>query len=141
MTLRAITSGAWKGETNLFDLLIPELPDTLVRDRMIEINALSTGAEIKTVAALGKNGYVVNSVPLAIYAATQGPLIGVYQMYQQLIAAGGDTDTNASMAGQIAGALIGIDNFPGELINRLEEVPGYSWIQGIIASTAGSLST
>lgn len=138
LSLHAITTGSWRGETNLLDLLIPELPDTLVRDRLMEINALPAGASIKTIAQLGNNGYVVNSVPLAIYAAAQAPRIGIYQMFGQLIDAGGDTDTNASMAGQIAGALIGVDKFPRELINRLEEVPGYSWVQDIISSTVTS---
>lgn len=134
LCLQATLSGAWTGEENLFDLIIPALPDTSVRDRLIEINS-SNLSEIKNVAQLGNNGYVVNSVPLAIFAASQVLKLGMPEMYRQLIAAGGDTDTNASMAGQIAGALLGGDNLPQSLISKLEMVKNYHWMYEIVENT------
>ncbi|MDF2188521.1 ADP-ribosylglycohydrolase family protein [Paraflavitalea sp. CAU 1676] len=135
LCLKSIISGAWNGDNNLFDLIIPELPDTRVRDRLIEINAIGN-TEIAAVARLGCDGYVVNSVPLAIFAAKQAPKLGILQMFQSLMEVGGDTDTNASMAGQIAGALIGLDNYPRKLVQQLEEVSGYNWVKPIIDNTA-----
>ncbi len=131
LSIKTILSGAWNGDINLLDLIIPELPDTRVRDRLIEINELPH-ADIKGVGLLGSNGYVVNSVPLAIFAATQIRKVGMSNMYQSIIEAGGDTDTNASLAGQIGGCLIGIDNFPSQLTQKLSAVDGYDWVCQVV---------
>jgi ADP-ribosyl-[dinitrogen reductase] hydrolase len=133
--LKSIVSKAWNGENNLFDLIIPELPDTSVRDRLIEISSFRDHPDINSIAQLGNNGYVVNSIPLAIFAASLVLKIGLPEMYKSVIEAGGDTDTNASLAGQIAGTLIGINNFPKELTLRLEVVDRYDWVRGIIEKT------
>lgn len=114
---------------NIWDVLIDQLPDTLVRDRIIEIKGCNTIAEA---ASLGNNGYVVNSIPLAIYAACSNT--NIEQMYEGLILAGGDTDTNASIAGQIRGAQIGVDQIPVSLLSKLQTLPEYSWMQSIIES-------
>jgi ADP-ribosyl-[dinitrogen reductase] hydrolase len=135
ISLQSIITETWTGENNLFDLLIPELPDTRVRDRLIEINAINNQADIKSIARLGNDGYVVNSVPFAIYAATQVLQTGLSEMFNCIIETGGDTDTNASLAGQIAGTLIGKENFPRNLIAKLETVENYNWVRGIIENT------
>ncbi|HEX6426785.1 MAG TPA: ADP-ribosylglycohydrolase family protein [Niastella sp.] len=135
ISLKAIITGTWTGENNLFDLIIPELPDTRVRDRLIEINAINNQADIKTIAQLGNDGYVVNSVPFAIYAANKVLQTGLSEMFNCIIETGGDTDTNASLAGQIAGTLIGKENFPPDLIAKLETVENYSWVRDIIENT------
>lgn len=114
-------------EKDIWATLIGELPDTLVRDKIVEIMKCTTIIEA---AALGNNGYVVNSVPFAIFAAVH--TADIEQMYTQIIAAGGDTDTNASIAGQIKGAQIGIDQIPIGLYNRLKALPDYEWMSGII---------
>ena len=120
---------------DLFEIIVNQLPDTKVRDRFIEISKLPKSTTIETVSKLGNNGYVVNSVPFAIYSATQVLEVGMSEMFEKIIQAGGDTDTNASIAGQIAGALIGIDNIPKCLIDRVKVIKEYSWIKGIIDKT------
>lgn len=135
ISLQAIITETWTGDNNLFDLIIPELPDTRVRDRLIEINAINNQADIKSIARLGNDGYVVNSVPFAIYAATQVLQTGLSEMFNCIIETGGDTDTNASLAGQIAGTLIGKENFPWDLMAKLETVENYNWVLGIIETT------
>jgi ADP-ribosylglycohydrolase len=42
-------------------------------------------------------------------------------MLEQVIAAGGDTDTNASIACQVAGTALGLSGLPEELVARLPE--------------------
>ncbi|WP_205510192.1 ADP-ribosylglycohydrolase family protein [Longitalea arenae] len=139
LSLKAIVAGEWTGKNNLFELIIPALPDTRVRDRLMEINAIQCKSDIKTIAALGNNGYVVNSVPFAIFAATQAGRIGMYEMYKSVIGCGGDTDTNASLAGQIAGALLGISHLPKELLLKLSTVDGYDWVRSVIDRTKGHI--
>jgi ADP-ribosyl-[dinitrogen reductase] hydrolase len=91
--------------------------------------------DIRSIARMGTNGYVINSVPFSIYAATQAAKIGLHDMYKSIIEAGGDTDTNASLAGQIAGALLGIENVPSELISTLKTLDKYAWVHEIIEKT------
>ena len=53
-------------------------------------------------------------------------------MYAQLMQIGGDTDTNASIAGQIVGTLIGRNNIPKSLFNQLRALKDYPWIDNTI---------
>ena len=129
IAIREILKGHWKGETNLIELIIPQIPDTRIRDRLIEIKNINNLSEI---GAKGNDGYVVNSVPLAIAAANKIKEIGLEEMYAQLIEIGGDTDTNCSIAGQIAGTLIGIEGIPERLIDQLKKLKEYAWIERTI---------
>jgi len=129
IAIREILNRNWNGETNLIDLIIEQIPDTRVRDRLIEIKNIES---LKEIGQLGSNGYVVNSVPLAISAANKIREIGIEEMYLQLIEIGGDTDTNCSIAGQIAGALIGRKGIPEKLVNNLKELNEFEWIDRTI---------
>ena len=129
IAIREILSGSWNGATNLIELIIPQLPDTRVRDRLIKIKYMKNLQEI---GSLGNDGYVVNSIPLAIAAANQVNKIGLEEMYLQLIDIGGDTDTNCSIAGQIAGTLIGQEAIPKNLKETLQQLKEYQWIEQTI---------
>ena len=48
---------------------------------------------------------------------------------------GGDTDTIASIAGQVVGALLGIEAVPGDLIDRIVEAPLVRTIAARFADT------
>ena len=134
-SIRAILNKSWLGDNSLFDILIPQLPDTRVRDRLIEINSLPENTTIAEIARLGNNGYVVNSIPFAIFAASVVLKTGMTSMFQAIIDSGGDTDTNASIAGQIAGTLIGKENIPVNLIDQLKLLKQYKWIKEIVDKT------
>jgi ADP-ribosylglycohydrolase len=97
------------------------LPDTNVRDRLLELNdeKIAVAAAAKK---YGNSGYVAHSVPLAIYAAQQVGSLGFEEVLMQLVYSGGDIDTNCSLAGQMMGALIGYENIPETLKNRLDTV-------------------
>ncbi|MBC9933070.1 ADP-ribosylglycohydrolase family protein [Chitinophaga qingshengii] len=47
----------------------------------------------------------------------------------------GDTDTNAAIAGQIAGALLGRTGLPVSLLQQLEALLEYPWLQQVITDT------
>lgn len=129
IAIREIVQGNWTGDENLIELLIPQLPDTRLRDRLIEIKDVQDIFEVGN----GRNGgYVVDSVPLAIAAANKVKEIGIEKMFQQLIEIGGDTDTNCSIAGQIAGALIGLEKTPLTLVRKLQKLDEYKWIDTTI---------
>ena len=84
---------------------------------------------LEEIGQMGNNGYVVNSIPLAIAAANKIHEIGLKEMYSKLIQIGGDTDTNCSLAGQIAGTLVGFRGIPNDLLGKLRELNEYYWIE------------
>jgi ADP-ribosylglycohydrolase len=132
LAIRASLAGHWTGSERLLALLLPQLPDTRVRDRLLEIEALPGQPTIADVSRLGTSGYVVDSVPFALFCASQVPRLGLRAMLAATIAAGGDTDTNASLARQVAGALLGQPGIPAELLGKLKRVEGYDWLQRVV---------
>jgi ADP-ribosyl-[dinitrogen reductase] hydrolase len=98
------------------------LPETLVQQRLVSYAALSSTISLAEAARrYGASGYVVESVPFALFAAGRAQELGFAGMLEQVIAVGGDTDTNASLAGQVAGTALGLGRLPTDLVNRLPE--------------------
>src|SRR5262245_38557203 len=96
------------------------LTDSQVRDRLNELAELPSNASVLEVAArFGISGFVVHSVPLALFAARRVRGQELVEVLRDTILAGGDTDTIASIAGQVAGAAIGRAGLPEELLDRL----------------------
>ena len=62
------------------------------------------------------------------------------RMFEEIINSGGDTDTNSSIAGQIAGTLIGLKNIPYQLLEKLESLNEYGWIKEITNNTKALIS-
>lgn len=56
---------------------------------------------------------------MALLGAQAVGRLGFETMIFDLIRSGGDTDTNASMAGQVAGTLLGYDSLPLHLVERV----------------------
>lgn len=132
IAIREILKNNWMGEENLLEIIIDQIPDTRIRDRLILINKIKENKDLIEIGELGNNGYVVNSIPLALSAASQINKKGIEQIYKDLIKIGGDTDTNCSIAGQIIGALIGKKGIPENLINKLKILPEYDWIENVM---------
>jgi ADP-ribosylglycohydrolase len=115
-TMRHVAAGN-SLTANFLTILVESLPDSRVRDRFVDIRAtLPTVAEY--VNRFAASGYVVDSVPLAILAAIQSTdFLGTIE---QLMHCGGDTDTNASIFGQIFGAAHGTKSLPTHEADRLD---------------------
>ncbi len=111
--------------------LINKLPDTNVRDRIIELNENYLDRNISDIAKLGNNGYVVNSIPFSIFSAFKLDELGFENVISEVINCGGDTDTNASIAGQIMGTILGYKKLPKDLISKLEKTNKYYKIKNI----------
>lgn len=93
------------------------LPDSRVRDRLLAFEDLSPGSALATVAErFGSSGYVVETVPLALFTAARITGPSFESLLGELLAAGGDTDTIGSIAGQVAGARIGFSSIPAHLV-------------------------
>lgn len=120
--IRCAASGVWDGEGTLIEYVLEVLIDSAVKDRLLELRDLKSTLPLHEVAAkYGTSGHVVESVPLALYAAQFIRKVGFAEMLEELIRAGGDTDTIASIAGQIVGAYLGVEGLPAELLAKLPE--------------------
>ncbi|MEM9702142.1 MAG: ADP-ribosylglycohydrolase family protein, partial [Planctomycetota bacterium] len=92
-------------------------PDSVCRDRLRTVRdrplMLTEYAH-----QFGASGWTADSVPLAILAAAhEGDFKATIG---EIVSCGGDTDTIASMFGQIVGAAYGPDALPAEGLGRLE---------------------
>jgi len=98
------------------------LPDTRVRDRLQALADIAGYSDRLTpLAAPGASGYVVDTVPLALAAAWHMVDRSFEPILEELIAIGGDTDTIASIAGQVAGARTGIEALSSTLVSLVPE--------------------
>lgn len=118
--IHAAWTGAWSGGEGLLELASASLPDTLVRDRLREIASErpSLGESAKR---FGAGGYVVESVPLALRAAETSSADEIGEVLSELVGLGGDSDTLASMAGQVLGTAFGEEALPRSILERIEE--------------------
>jgi ADP-ribosyl-[dinitrogen reductase] hydrolase len=115
------------------------LPQTSVRDRLASYAALPPAVSLAEAARLhGVSGYVVESVPFALFASGRVQEFGFAGMLEQVIAVGGDTDTNASLAGQVAGTALGLGGIRKELLQRL---PQAELVLGIAQAFAESVAS
>ncbi|EDP96716.1 ADP-ribosylglycohydrolase family protein [Kordia algicida OT-1] len=130
LAIKEIINNNWN-DTSLIKHIIPKLPDTNVKDRLIALHELEN-TSIIDVGKLGNNGYVVNSIPLAIFAAQKVKTQSITSIFEELITVGGDTDTNCSIAGQIMGTYVGIDKIPKILKDNIKPLSGYNNLQNII---------
>jgi ADP-ribosyl-[dinitrogen reductase] hydrolase len=129
---------AKSGEPSL-EWIASRLPDTSVRDRLLVYAGLPPEVSLVEAARrYGRSGYVIESVPLALFAAGQAGRLGFGDMLAQVIKAGGDTDTNASLACQVAGAALGFCRLPPELVRRLPQAEMVLGIARAFAETVAN---
>jgi ADP-ribosylglycohydrolase len=108
---------------NLLSLVSSELPDTRLRDRLLEICAADQTPEV-VARRYGASGYVVEAVPLALLVAARERNSGLGGILERAVALGGDTDTIASITGQIVGAS-GVE--PAQ--DLLQRTPGIAGVE------------
>jgi ADP-ribosylglycohydrolase len=139
--VKAIRSLAFdqSSPANLFQTVLLDLPDSRVRDRILKLTALCADQSVAEVAGeFGSSGYVVDSVPLALYAVRAIDQTPLDDVLRNAISAGGDTDTIASMTGQIAGAWLGVSGIPRGMIEML---PNTTYIERVADEFAMTLKT
>ena len=129
IAVRAARDGAWRGGDGLLSTVIKSLPDSSVRDRLIDISEISDKVTLSLIAAqFGCTGYVVDSIPFALCGTERLGSAGFISVLKELISAGGDTDTNASIAGQVMGTYLGQSRLPQSLVRQLPNLEQINWI-------------
>ncbi|HEV3340277.1 MAG TPA: ADP-ribosylglycohydrolase family protein [Pirellulales bacterium] len=115
--------GRWRGGEGLIREVSLHLPDSAVRDRLTAMAADSADAPFDDIARrFGTSGHVVESVPLAMIAAERLGEFGFRAVIEEIIAVGGDTDSTASIAGQICGTCGAHQGLPQDWLDRLPDV-------------------
>ena len=95
-----------------------DLPDSKTKDRLeISLDEQLSGAEFAD--KFGSTGFVADSVPLALLEAVDAR--DFLEAVEEIVSLGGDTDTIASMFGQVFGAANGTESIPVKLLERLKE--------------------
>jgi ADP-ribosyl-[dinitrogen reductase] hydrolase len=104
---------------DLLSRVSDELPDTRLRDRLLELLAADETPEVMA-TRFGASGYVVEAVPLALLVAVHNRASSLGAVIERAVALGGDTDTIASIAGQVVGAS-GVE-VPQGLLQRISRI-------------------
>ena len=112
-------------KVNFIQRVIRALPDSEVREGLERISQ-SPPARIRDLGrSHGCSNAATESVPFSIFAALQAPQIGLEAMMKEIVAAGGDTHGNCSMAGYIAGAYLGTEAIPAMWMEKLRQIPAF----------------
>ena len=141
VAIRKLAFGTWRPEeSSLVDVVASSLPDSQVRDRLVRYRGFPPNTLPRDVAdCWGSSGFVVESVPLALFAAQSIARQPFETVIGQAVAAGGDTDTVASIVGQIVGAGVGVDALPGDLLARIRDIEDIRRTAEEFAATVESL--
>jgi ADP-ribosylglycohydrolase len=108
----------------------------------MEFDELAPGLSLEEAATrFGSSGYVVESVPLALLGAQQISELGFTGLMESIVKAGGDTDTIASMTGQVCGTMLGRTGLPEEMVGRLPSKERIISIAETFANTVMELSS
>jgi ADP-ribosylglycohydrolase len=134
--VRAAWTGAWCGEDRLLSIVIDALQETALRSRLYEFTQLESLPLPEVGKRYGHSGYVVNSVPLALLGAQRIASLGFKGLIEEIVLTGGDTDTIASISGQIVGTLIGFQAIPQDIVALL---PDQSLIERVAAMFSQSV--
>jgi ADP-ribosylglycohydrolase len=105
---------------DLLALVSAELPDTAVKDRVIELSAYRRSPR-EAAAEFGCSGHVVEAVPLALFIAATTAGEPIEMVISTAVSLGGDTDTIAAIAAQLAAA--SGQPPPDDLVAKLPELP------------------
>lgn len=104
-----------------FAYLANQLPDTLVRDKLELYAQEANFPSLETSKPWKASGYVAESIPLALFFASFAAEVSLDTLFHHIIAVGGDTDTNCSIAGQIIGTWLGLTGIPAPLLVKFKE--------------------
>ncbi len=135
--IRLILSGVWSHENSLLVAVSESVPDSAVRDRIKQFLPLTVSPS-EVASQFGASGWVVDSVPLALYCAQFITEKSLSVVLAQTIEVGGDTDTIASITGQIAGTAAGV---PPDYAGHFSRITGGDEIIRVAESFADFLST
>jgi ADP-ribosyl-[dinitrogen reductase] hydrolase len=137
IAIRFFLAGAWSHKNSLLVAVSESVPDSAVRDRIKQLLPLAVPPS-EVASRFGASGWVVDTVPLALYCAQSIAVQPLTMVLAQAIEVGGDTDTIASITGQIAGTASGV---PPDHVGHFSSITGGDEIIRVAESFADFLGT
>jgi ADP-ribosylglycohydrolase len=116
LAIHSVLSGAWSQDRSFLAAAVDGLPDSAVRDRIQALLLPASDVD----RSFGASGHVVDTVPLALYCAQSIAVDTLPAVLARTISVGGDADTIASIAGQLAGTVVGSAGVPHRLFVDVE---------------------
>ncbi len=129
--LDSIITNQWKYGQNLIDLVVPFIPDTSVKDNLLTLQENPSISILDAARLIGCSGHVIQSVPISIFAAQKIKEHNFEEVISEIIRCGGDTDTNAALAGQLMGAFIGYSGISATIISTFSKIRESSYILNV----------
>jgi ADP-ribosylglycohydrolase len=120
LAIQSVLEGKWSHQNSFLRGVLDSLPDSAVRDRIEMLIPLQISPS-EVACRFGASGYVVDTIPLALYCAqfiAEAPLPAVLA---RTISAGGDTDTIASITGQISGTVVCAAGVSSDLFSSVQD--------------------
>lgn len=102
--------------------IIRHLPDSHVKDRLLAISKRANLSIRETGRQFGASGNVIDSIPLALFAARLVPDLGFAVMMKEIVSAGGEMRSNCAIAGLIAAHWAGTEGIPKDMMDKLKSV-------------------
>jgi ADP-ribosylglycohydrolase len=134
LAIHSVTSEVWSRDRNFLAATVDSLPDSAVRDRIDALRLLRCPAS-EIARSFGASGHVVDTVPLALYCAQSIESEPFEAVLAETIRLGGDTDTIASITGQLAGTVVGLNGLPQA---RIADISGSEELRAIAHDFADS---
>jgi ADP-ribosyl-[dinitrogen reductase] hydrolase len=110
--------------------LAAALPDSRVRDYLLRAARREEAPLDEIAREIGTSGFTPETVAMALVVTPRIVRNGLESAIHRLNEIGGDTDTIGSIAGQIAGAMLGPDKVPLQALDGVpsaEEVKRIAW--------------
>lgn len=129
----------------LFVVLGDEISSEYQQLMLLTLNSVKAGDNLKEFASTiackkGVSGYMYHTIPCVIHTWLRHPQ-NFKPGLQEIIAAGGDTDTTGAIYGAIAGAQSGEEGIPEQWINGIIEYPrSVSYLRKLGSHLAASLA-
>lgn len=117
----AVRARIWSESQDPIEEAISVTPDSALRDRLIEVQMLREPAGVVAVK-FGTSGHAVDAVPIALYIARSLTSSSPEAALAEAAGVGGDTDTIASIAGQVMGAGLEGTVLPWHRIRAIAEI-------------------
>jgi ADP-ribosylglycohydrolase len=119
LSIRSVLAGIWSQQHSFLSAVVDSLPDSAVRDRIEELIQLQLSPS-RVSSHFNTSGHVVAAVPLALHYAQYIAEEPLSVVLARPISAGGDTDTIASLTGQLAGTVVRATGVPHDLFGGVE---------------------
>lgn len=113
---------AAKGEIPSPRSLAAQLPDSRVRDYLIRAGSHDNWTLADVAREIGTSGFTPETIAVAMTLVREMMHYGIEAAIRELNELGGDTDTIGSIAGQMAGTLLGADNLPLHVLSSVPDV-------------------